>query len=129
MAGFPSITLCSKLIILMDAVTFNLIINSLPNPPPKSKVKRGMIKRGSLYCFYNNKLKLLMIDWFRFVFLLWKVDATETYWVKKLITSDELTMVCQFFALVVMWLRRDTFTLEVPRWLYDYFSLGVFIIH
>ena len=23
----------------------------------------------------------------------------------------------------------DTFTLEVPRWLYDYFSLGVFIIH
>jgi len=70
-----------------------------------------------------------MIDWFRFVFLLWKVDATETYWVKKLITSDELTMVCQFFALVVMWLRRDTFTLEVPRWLYDYFSLGVFIIH
>ena len=23
----------------------------------------------------------------------------------------------------------DTFTLEVPRWLYDYFSLGVVIIH
>ena len=22
----------------------------------------------------------------------------------------------------------DTFTLEVPRWLYDYFSLGVFMI-
>ena len=24
---------------------------------------------------------------------------------------------------------RDTFTLEVPRWLYDYLQLGVFIIH
>jgi len=24
---------------------------------------------------------------------------------------------------------RDTFSLKVPRWLYDYFSLGVFIIH
>ena len=23
----------------------------------------------------------------------------------------------------------DTFTLKVPRWLYDYFSLGVFIIN
>ena len=26
----------------------------------------------------------------------------------------------------ILW---DTFTLKVPRWLYDYFSLGVFIIH
>ena len=26
-------------------------------------------------------------------------------------------------------INRDTFTLKVPRWLYDYFSLGVFIIH
>jgi len=24
--------------------------------------------------------------------------------------------------------RGDTFTLKVPRWLYDYFSLGVFIM-
>ena len=51
------------------------------------------------------------------------------FWMSCGMIVGALVMFAVLLTRPASWSWRDTFTLKVPRWLYDYFSLGVFNMH